>query len=333
MNRYFFFILVISYAFAATYSASISDLSSNFTSVNGGVFHVNDSVVVSTSFHNLAQLTTRTCTSSGGSFLSGGLQCCNVSSSATCTCPNSMFTLTFSTAGTYFFECAIPGHCSGSFMLLGQITFSNPIIASSSHHNATSSHHNATSSQHNATSSHNNATSSHHNATSSHKNTTSSHKNTTSSHHNNTTSSHYNGVTYRATIFDLANNFANINGGIFYVNDKIIVNTTGGHNIAQITTKVCGSAFVTGGLQCCDVGTNNNCQCPNNTYTLTFSTAGTYFFECAVSGHCTNLGLLGKLTILSSSSSHPSGAERLTSALSLLFVTSFILFVKFFKIF
>jgi len=306
MNRYFFFILVISYVFAATYSATINDLSSNFANVNGGVFHVNDSIVVNTfNFHNFAQLTSKTCTSSGGSFLAGGFQCCNVGTTPSCTCSSA--TVTFSTAGTFFFECAVPGHCSGG--LLGQITITNPIIQSSSHHNATSSHNNATSSHH---------------ATSSHKNATSSHP---------ATSSHKNGATFHATIFDLSNNFASINGGIFHVNDKIIVDTAGGHNIVQLTNKSCGSPYLLGGLQCCNVTANNNCQCPNSSYTLTFSTAGIYFFECAVTGHCATYKLLGQLTILSDTSSQPSGGERLTSGLNLLFVASFILFVKFFKIF
>jgi len=292
----------------------MNDLKNNFASINGGVFHVNDSVVVATSIHNLVQLSSKTC----GAILSGGLQCCNVGTNNNCGCPSSSFTITFSTAGLYFFECALTGHCSGQG-LLGQINFTNPtIVASSSHHNATSSVHNATSSNHNATSSVHNATSSHHNATSSHKNTTSS--------------QHNNGETFHATIFDLSNNFAGINGGIFHVNDMIIVDTTGGHNMVQLTNKSCGSPYLLGGLQCCNVTVNNNCPCPNSTYTLKFSTAGIYFFECALTGHCSTYKLLGQLTILSASS-QPSGAERLSSGLNLLFVASFILFVKFFKIF
>jgi len=138
MNRYFFFLLVISYVFAATYQASMTDLNGNFANVNGGVFHVNDSVIVSTTGHNLAQLTSKTCTSNGGSFLGGGLQCCNVVSDNNCNCPNNAFTLTFSTAGTYFFECAVTGHCAGG--LLGQITFTNS--TTSSHHVTSSQHKN-----------------------------------------------------------------------------------------------------------------------------------------------------------------------------------------------
>jgi len=304
----------------------MNDLPNNFANVNGGVFHVNDSVVVATSIHNLVQLSSRTC----GAILNGGLQCCNVAGNNNCGCPSSSFTITFSTAGLYFFECALSGHCS-NLGLLGQINFTNPtIVASSSHHNATSSVHNATSSNHNATSSVHNTTSSHHNATSSNHNATSSHHNATSSHP--ATSSHKNGATFHATIFALSNNFASINGGIFHVNDKIIVDTTG-HNLVQLTNKSCGTAYLSGGLQCCNVTANPSCTCPNNTFTLTFSTAGTYFFECGIPGHCLSYGLLGQLTVLSSTSSQPSGAERLTSDLNLLFVASFILFVKFFKIF
>jgi len=164
MNRFFFLTLVISYVFAATYQATISDLNGNFANVNGGVFHVNDSVVVSTTGHNLVQLTSRTC----GAIMLGGLQCCNITASNECNCPSNSFTLTFSTAGTYFFECAIPNHCQ-ELSLLGQITFTNATTSShhaSSSHHATSSHH--ASSSHHATSSHH-TTSSHHASSSQHK--------------------------------------------------------------------------------------------------------------------------------------------------------------------
>jgi len=313
MNRYFFFLLVISYVFAASYSATINDLSNNFANVNSGAFFVNDSVVVSTTGHNLVQITSKSCTAS---FVSGGLQCCDVTTYNNCGCTNSQFTITFSTNGTYYFKCDVTNHCG--FGYIGQITFNNlPTPTSSSHHNST----NTTSSHH--------TSSSHHNST----NTTSSHHNTTSSHH--TSSSHKGGATYSATIFDLQTNFSKINGGVFHVNDRIIVSTAGGHNIAQIASYLCSSSFVANGLQCCNVTTNNNCGCPNNSYTLTFSNVGTYFFECAVSGHCSSLGLLGQLTIVNTpnngTSSHASGAERLTFGFGLLFVASFIVIVKFFK--
>jgi len=318
MNRYFFLIFTISYAFAANYTATMSDLQNSFANVNSGAFLVGDNVVVSTPGHNLVQITSQSCTAS---FVSGGLQCCDVSTNNNCACTNSQFTITFSTNGTYYFKCDVTGHCS-NFGYLGQITFKNlPTPTSSSHHNSTnttSSHHNTTSSQH----------------------TTSSVHNTTSSHHNSTNTTSCGAATYNVAITDLSNNFANINGGIFCIHDKIVVSTPG-HNIAQIGNKSCNSGYLSGGLECCDVVTNNNCACTNNQFTLTFSNNGTYFFKCFVTGHCSSLNLLGQITIgaIAPTSSHPnngtsshaSGAERLTSGFGLFFVASFILFVKFFK--
>jgi len=329
----------MSYVFATTYQATIFDLSTNFDTVNGGVFHVNDSVVVTTTGHNLVQLSSKSC----GAILSDGLQCCNVASNNECNCPSNSFTLTFSKAGTYFFECAIPGHCL-EYNLLGQITFINSPAHSSSHHNSGSSgsSESSTSSESFPTSSESFPTSSESFPTSSESFPTSSESFPTSSESFPTSSESFptsfsssqpSGVTYQATIFDLSTNFDTVNGGVFHVNDRIIVDTTGGHNIAQLTSKSCNAPFLKDGLQCCDVMVNNDCLCPNNTYTLQFSTVGTYFFECAVTGHCVSLGLLGQLTIINPSSSTHSGAERLSSGLNLLFVASFVLFVKFIKYF
>jgi len=160
-------------------------------------------------------------------------------------------------------------------------------------------------------------------------------------------------ATYTATISDLSNNFANVNGGNFLVNDSVTVSTAGGHNIAQIGSKSCSSGYLSGGLECCDVVTNNNCGCAGSSFTLTFSTNGTYFFKCFVTGHCSGLGLLGQITFNNPTtptsnshhnstnttsskhtpSSNKSGAERLISGFGLLFVASFILLIQFVKIF